>query len=173
MLAFPFVIQYNNEDNAWIISNVLVFLIGILYLSNILINLIIGICVGLQMSVNLGLAGMLEPMFIGSMLQGQAMSSIITLFIKLICLLIFDSSDQFTYFYGSLLFFIITAIIMTINLISLPVSWSFSYLFQYFFGSEYVRYYIKKRQTETATIIQQEQHLKSIVIKQGSQIEIK
>ena len=47
-----------------------------------------------MMAVVLGISGILGPQFTGFMLLGQAVSSLITLVIKAMTLLIFESQDD-------------------------------------------------------------------------------
>lgn len=107
MVLFPFAFEYAEEQTAWYIT--------------IVAMMIIGVCLGLLTCVVLGIAGMLESVFVGSMLQGQSLSAIIVLIVRLICLLIFDKKNSDTLFYGTILYFLISAFVLFLALISTPV----------------------------------------------------
>lgn len=103
---------------------------------------------GLFTSLALGLASMLEPMFTGSVLLGQAMSSLIVLAVRAVCLLIFDKNHPHSLFYGTILYFAVSTLILIAAMASTPVS-IVVLIVQYFLKSEYVTFFIKKRRMET------------------------
>ncbi|CDW72034.1 equilibrative nucleoside transporter 4-like [Stylonychia lemnae] len=65
MSLFPFVYLIEDDDTVWILSNLLLTLIGVF--------------LGFMMAIVLGISGILGPQFTGLMLLGQAVSSLITL----------------------------------------------------------------------------------------------
>jgi presenilin-like A22 family membrane protease len=62
MAAFPFVIEYTSDDVSWGISIAVMVLIGKIFK----FLRIVGICLGTLNSVFMGIAGLLEPKFIGA-----------------------------------------------------------------------------------------------------------
>ena len=62
MILFPFIVNYSSESTGCTVSLIMLTLMGI---AAILKEFCLGICLGLMMAVNLGLAGILEPIFTG------------------------------------------------------------------------------------------------------------
>lgn len=72
-------------------------------------------------SIFMGIAGLIEPKFIGANLQGCAFSALVVSLLRLICLLSFDSSIEINYFYSTILYFALNVLILIIMTMTLPV----------------------------------------------------
>ena len=106
MIAFPLSIQYPPVNTAWIVSNILIVLIGF--------------SIGLISSFLSALAGMLGPDYIGSLMQGFSCSFMFVSFLRLICLLSFPGQDDQSYFKGTILYFSMNIVILTAMAITIP-----------------------------------------------------
>ena len=93
-------------NTAWIVSNILIVLIGF--------------SIGLIGSFLSALAGMLGPDYIGSLMQGYSVSFIFASFLRLVCLLSFPGQDDQSYFVSTILYFSINIVILTTMALTIP-----------------------------------------------------
>jgi uncharacterized membrane protein len=77
MIMFPLIMGYTEEDNAWIISNIIITVIGLI--------------MGMMTSFLGAIAGILGSNYVGSLMQGFQLSFVLVAFVRLICLLAFNS----------------------------------------------------------------------------------
>ena len=71
----------------------------------------IGLFMGTLNSTLAGIAGQIGPAFLGANIQGIGLSSVVVCFVRLICLLSFDSAYEDSYFYSTILYFVINTVI--------------------------------------------------------------
>lgn len=109
MIVFPLVICYLEEETAWILANLLIVLIGII--------------MGMLTSFLGALGNILGHSYTGPLMQGYQMSFVLVAFVRLICLLPFNSQDSSSYIHGTILYFSINVAVLTLMLISVPLSY--------------------------------------------------
>ncbi|CDW90989.1 equilibrative nucleoside transporter 1 [Stylonychia lemnae] len=114
-IALPFIVQYIESKASWNVS--------------ILFMVLIGTFMGNIISTFCGIGGLLGPQYMGSYFQGLSLSSIFACILRLICLLLFDSSNELSYFYSTLLYFSLNAVIQIILCLTLPLSHVKQHLF--------------------------------------------
>jgi len=106
MICFPIAIEFPTVDTAWALSNCLIVLIGF--------------SIGLINSFLSALAGMLGPEYIGSLMQGFSGSFLLVSLLRLICLISFPGQDDRSYFSGTILYFSMNIVILSIMAITIP-----------------------------------------------------
>lgn len=73
-------------------------------------------------SAIMGFGSILPPKFIGFILLGFSLSSVIVSIVRLVCLLAFQTQNDETYYYSTLLYFGLNIIILLAITISIPVN---------------------------------------------------
>lgn len=95
-IALPIIVQFANEDAAWILS--------------VAIMVFFGCAMAILTSAIAGFAGMLPPMYMSAFMLGVALNGVGTLALRAITLVSFDIMNKAKYFVGSLLYFVVNAI---------------------------------------------------------------
>ena len=98
-MILPFIAQYSTPNVGFGLCLVTLFIFGIF--------------AGLLQASVFAYSGMLPPKYIGSVMFGNGLSGIVINVLRAICLLIFPpDKDPNNEFYGSLVYFVITAILL-------------------------------------------------------------
>lgn len=109
--SLPVVVYaYNNSSTGWIISNLLVAVIG-----KYLVLIFLGACIGLLSSIMFGIAGILGPKYMGTTNYGLSSAFLFSSFLSFVCLVSVGSNvltDTILYF--SIVITILLAVIVTI-----------------------------------------------------------
>lgn len=108
MIAFPLIMGYTEEETAWTLSNILIIVIGVL--------------MGTLTCFLGAIAGVLGPTFVGPLMQGFQLSFVLVTFVRLICLLVFNSQDSVAYLHSTILYFSLNVAILAVMVITVPVS---------------------------------------------------
>lgn len=149
MAAFPFMIQYTHENSGWYLMNASMVIIG-----KCLLHHRIGYCLGLLSSINIGLAGQINPYFVGAVLQGIALSYVIVDMVKFICLLAFPEQGLIDMYYATLLFFGLNIIILLCQSISIP----------FFLKSKFIQYHLSRSKIQVVPMNAQESAISVSII---------
>ena len=126
MIVLPLVTNALNPDNG--------------FTADICILVVFGILGGMVQSSTYGLAGMLPGKYMGAVMFGNGISGLALNAIRAICLAAFpsDKAHPDNEFYGSLVYFIIAAVILVFCAIGMVI----------FQKLEYAQYYIRKATQE-------------------------
>jgi hypothetical protein len=120
MISLPLIVEYTSEEIAWVIA--------------VSLALILGFCIGTLKGVIFGLAGMVGPILVGSLLVGIALSGTMVAMIRLTCFFVFPDKDHVSRFHSSILYYSITVILIISACATIP----------YFIKSEFMQTHIEQ-----------------------------
>jgi len=76
---------------------------------------------GLLCSFTAAISGMLGPRFIGALMQGYAFAFVLVGFVRFICLVAIPESTIDSYFWSTILYFSLNAVMLIAMSVSVPV----------------------------------------------------
>lgn len=112
--------EYAEESTAWVVAVTLI--------------LVLGFCIGTLKGVIFGIAGMVGPYLVSSLLVGIALSGCMVSGIRLFCFFVFPNKDPQSRFHSSILYYSITVLLIISACVTLP----------FFLNSSFIRYHIEK-----------------------------
>jgi hypothetical protein len=126
LIALPLVVEYAEEGTAWVVALTLI--------------LVLGFCIGALKGVIFGLAALVGPALVSSLLVGIALSGTMVSVIRLFCFFVFPNKDHASRFHSSILYYSITVFLIISACFSLP----------YFLNSSFMQYHMEKAKLDQA-----------------------
>lgn len=126
MISLPLIVEYTSESTAWALALTLV--------------LVLGFCIGTLKGVIFGLAGLVGPVLVGSLLVGIALSGTMVAMIRLTCFFVFPNKDHESRFHSSILYYSITVMLIVSACATIP----------YFIKSEFLQSHLEHARQDLA-----------------------